>query len=231
MRLYLANSVFRSKGYDFLLTIEAAAREGFAGVHLYLDPGKRDDPALIDRVAGAARDRGLEIIAHLPDGCTPSWAPAVGALLKFQPEKKAVIHYGEELQAPELAGITVGLENSVAGLQPGYYEKLFREVERAGSFFAFDVPRLFAGEIGEPSAPYPFIRDTLATMGERDYLHLIDQQRSGGGREHWVALGEGLLAPLMGEFQEFPGGIVLEYEELGPALESRRSLLSGRAPR
>jgi hypothetical protein len=62
-------------------------------------------------------------------------------------------------------------------------------------------------------------------MAGRDFIHLIDMKKPGGGREHWVPLGEGLLAPVLEGVKKFPGGIVLEYEDLGMALQSKETLL------
>ena len=231
MKLYLANSTFRSRGFDFLLTIEAAAREGFRGVQLYLDEEKARDADLIGKTARAARERELEIVVHLPDAAPPECITAAHLLLRHQRHRRAIVHYPCRGETPFLKGIGTGLENSIAGLDERYYARLFRAVERSRAFLAFDLPRLFARRADDRERLYVFARHVLSGMSGNDFLHLIDQRTEGCGREGWVPLGEGLLAPLMGVFLDFAGGIVFEYERLEMATASRDVLLSGRTRR
>ena len=58
-----------------------------------------------------------------------------------------------------------------------------------------------------------------------DVLHLIDQRKYGTNRDDWCILGEGLMCDYLPRIKSFTGKIVLEFEDVEMAVESRNRLL------
>jgi len=180
MRLYLASSVFKSSGYDFLKMVAAASVYGCDGVQLYLDRRAMDDAGLLENAAAAARQRGLEIVAHVPDAAGVAHLPPLLSLLRWQRRKRAMIHYLPGRRVCSFAPVALGFENAVPGFDRDYYTKWLRAASRRGAFLAFDAPRLFGrGGIAADEA-YAFIRKVIARMGKGDFLHVVDLRKPGG---------------------------------------------------
>lgn len=224
MLIYLANAAFKDAGYDLEATGEAAAREGFAGVQLFVGEDKQNDLALLDRVARKARDGGFGVIMHLPTEFSETTAQAARRLLQFEPTPRAIIHFDPSREPPTIQGIQVGLENAIGGLDVRYYCRLLAERSARATFLAFDVPRLFACPDDDRTAVYSFASRMLEGLHPDDVLHLIDQRDFGSERANWCVLGDGVLASLLPDLAAHLGPIVLEFETLDKALESKKRL-------
>ena len=226
-QIYLANAAFKAAGYDLGATVKAAAREGFAGVQLYVNEIDQDDlPAMrrLADVARAAHDASLGVIVHLPRVVTEAIAEATRVLLRFESSPRAIAHYEPGRPVPEIEGVQVGLENAIQGLDPQYYEQLIAEWNARATFLAFDPPRLFGRRRVDLASAYSFAEQMLDELRPDDVLHLIDQRRPGGRRADWCVLGRGLLAPLLPRLAAHPGLIVLEFETLGQSVASKAVL-------
>jgi hypothetical protein len=222
--IYLANAALKEADYDLDASVAIAARERFAGVQLYLGKDNQNDLGLLDRVATKAQKAGLGVIVHLPPKVTRPIARAARRLLQFEPQPRAIAHYDPRRQVPEITGVQIGLENAVVGLDRRYYRRLLAERRSRATFLAFDVPRLFARARADRASVYSFAKQMLDALHSDDVLHLIDQRRPGNERANWCVLGDGLLGPLLPDLAAHSGPIVLEFETLHDALESKKTL-------
>jgi hypothetical protein len=224
VKIYLANAAFKAADYDFALTIEAAAREGFAGVQLYVNEANERRRSMLAGIARSARDADLGVLVHLPDTVTQATARAARLLLQYQRSPRALIHYRPGQPIPAIEGVRIGLENAIQGLDAAYYEQWARACRRRGTFAVFDVPRLFGRRNVDLRAARPFARDGLCRLRATDVVHLIDQKRPGSRRADWCVVGRGLLRPLLPLIAAHPGPVVLEFEKPGQAVASKAAL-------
>jgi hypothetical protein len=224
VKIYLANAAFKPAGYDFALTLEAAARAGFAGVQLYVNEANQRSRSMLARVGRRARDAGLDMLVHLPDTVTEATARAARLLLQFQRTPRALIHYRPGQPLPTIEGIRIGLENAVQGLDAAYYEQWTHACRRRGTFAVFDVPRLFGRRGVDLKTAQAFAHQALSRLRSTDVVHLIDQKHPGSRRADWCVLGRGLLRPLLPLLAAHAGPIVLEFENLSQAVASKAVL-------
>lgn len=208
-----------------MATVEAAAEHSFEGVQLFLNEGHLTGMHDLSEISECAFRAGLDIIVHLPNKYAAGLSPALHRLLEYQSEGRAVIHFLLDRNVPELAEVELGIENAVAGYDESYYRQLFSTVASKDLFLAFDVPRLFSTPPDDFDMVRDFTEKTLRNLTVRDVLHVIDLRSCDGSRSNWCPLGEGLMEAFMPLIIKFEGAVVLEFEDLQKALQSKRNLM------
>ena len=77
----------------------------------------------------------------------------------------------------------------------------------------------------QAASRFDFTEKTLRNLTVRDVLHVIDLRSCDGSRSIWCPLGEGLMEAFMPLIIKFEGAVVLEFEDLQKALQSKRNLM------
>lgn len=223
MQIYLASSALKKECYDLIRTIEIAQKQSFSGVQLYL--GDRFlNPHYVEAVVSFLNETNLQAIVHLQDEFKDIYIQPTQKILSHADRKLALIHYKEGMQIPSIKGVQIGLENAISGYDEYYYSLLDAIIRKKQLRFAFDIPRLFGSTPRDMNIIDQFVREKVRTLNQNDVIHLIDQYVPGVSRRMWCSLGNGLMTPYVNEIISFTGAIVLEYEKLEMALESKRLL-------
>lgn len=220
--IYLASSALANEEFDGLRTIEEAARAGFAGVQLFLDPRYRRDGYLAQVVRELAYSH-LGLVVHLPNTIVSEDIAPVEKLAKQFPASRSLIHYLPTTILPRIGKAMIGWENSVIGWDVQHIQDTKEKVRKDKTFFVFDLgrPLVLEGKI-DPDTAIEMVRAEIAGLRPgADVIHAADKTEwDSRFRGHWCAMGRGICQALLGDLRAFQGVVVLEHENLQMAVES-----------
>lgn len=223
--VYLASSALVKDQFEGKRTIEEAARYGFDGVQLYLDPRYRR-AEYCSQVATVLQQSGLGVVFHLPNMPTPDDFDGLRRMAQELPKQRTVLHYLPATNRPKIDGAVIGWENSVTGRHDAkHIRDVFNLSCREGTFFAFDFGRsqfTEAGEFEKQAEILTFIRRMLSKLNpKKDIIHLADKKTwEGNFRDVMCALGQGICRVLIDDLRKFSGVVVMEHEDLQMAVDS-----------
>ncbi len=232
MEIYLATSVFESKGYDSLLTINEAATNKYQGVQLYINESFQDVSYLQEVIGLLLQQRQLGILIHLPNEPKDEDLTVTTEIYEALPRTRALIHFDPADRLPKIP-VKIGWENSDSSRHnPQHIDDVQKMAVIDRTFFVYDYGRSYKAEdndYNEQSRIVRFISQRIRSMDpNKDVLHAAEKTRwNVSFRENQCPIGEGVGKSLLHELKEFAGPIVLEYEDLAIAHKSRDILSSG----
>lgn len=251
----VATSVAGPPDFSTITALRYAIAQHFHWLQVYLNAEIMHNPDVRRDVRERCQQADLQLIVHLPGLLTSdpatqaSWVESARDLLSGQAEKFVVIHHDQRQDLPEAAarirfwidqGFTVCLENFhvVLSKQAGKaaYQKYVQVIENARQVApekiaaVLDIPRLYHRALDLESEAFDIWKDVFSELSRvrcRMFLHLIDISHPDSQREHWCAVGEGIIpydrfVPLL--HQQLLQAIIFEFEDLENPLKSREYL-------